>query len=415
MICRPTLLALAVGMAGSGAALAQSSDRPYYVGILQDFRHQTNVLNGSGAGEVSDTVFTTTLRGGLNVPFGRQRVYANASLNHQRYSDLDARNSSGYNIGAGLDWSTIERLSGSVVLNANRRQADFNQGGIVPVSISNLERSDELAAKVRLGVVTMLAFEGGVGQRRVSFSAPEFASRQYTQDNASLGVSYRPSAILTLGTGLSGDRTRYRAPAPFQTVADRSQRQDIYATAYWVPTGASTVNARVNVGKTEYDRATAADFEGITGFLAWAWKPTGRLDVTTTLSRETGLDSGFLRTTQSFAVSATSFTPATIINVSATDFSQVTNALSVRAGYELTGKIVLSGGLVYARRTLVDGFTGVGGNDNTTTLALGARYAATRTLSFGCDASTASRSASGVGSSAYDSNSIGCFGQLMLD
>ena len=87
----------------------------------------------------------------------------------------------------------------------------------------------------------------------------------------------------------------------------------------------------------------------------------------------------------------------------------------MRAGYELTGKIVLSGGLVYARRTLVDGFTGVGGNDNTTTLALGARYAATRTLAFGCDASTASRSASGVGSSAYDSNSIGCFGQLMLD
>ena len=60
----------------AGAALAQSADRPWYIGLGQDFTHQSNVLS-SATGEISDTISTTTLRGGVNVPFGRQRAYAN--------------------------------------------------------------------------------------------------------------------------------------------------------------------------------------------------------------------------------------------------------------------------------------------------------------------------------------------------
>ena len=399
---RSTLFIATASLALSGAALAQSPDRPWYVGLSQDFTHQSNVFGSASGAETSDTISTTTLRGGLNVPFGRQRAYANVSLSHQRYQDLDARNNSGYVIGAGLDWSTVERLSGSLSLNANRRQADFNVGGITSLTISNIERSDEIAARFRLGVVTMLGFEAGFGQRNLSFTAPEFAAREYKQNDVNLGISYRPSGILTLGTGLSGQRTRFAAPATGQTAADRSQRQDLYVTANWVPTGASTVSARVNIGKTEYDLGTAADFEGVTGSLSWAWRPTGRLNLTTTVSRDSGQESGFLRLVEGAPVSGT-------------NFSQITNALSLRAGYELTGKITLSGVLGYTRRNLVDGFTGVAGNDNASTLAVGARWAATRTMSFGCDASRESRSATGAGSSDYDSNRFGCFGQVLLD
>ena len=385
----------------AGAALAQSSDRPWYIGLGQDFTHQSNVLS-SATGEISDTISTTTVRGGVNVPFGRQRAYANVSLNHQRYQDLSARNNNGYSVGAGLDWSTVERLSGSLTLNANRQQADFFVGGITPVTLSNIERSDEIAARFRLGVVTMVGFEAGFGQRNLSFTAPEFAAREYKQNDASLGISYRPSGILSLGTGLSAQRTRFAAPAPGQTVADRSQRQDLYITANWVPTGASTVSARVNIGKTEYDLGTAADFEGVTGSLSWAWRPTGRLNVTTSLTRESGQESGFLR-----AAGASS--------VSGTDFSRVTNGISVRAGYELTGKITVNGLVGYTRRNLVDGFTGVAGSDNTSSVSLGANWAATRTISLGCTVSRDSRSASGTGSTPSDSDRFGCSGQVLLD
>lgn len=395
------LAALVVAALAPHAASAQEAVRPWYVGLTQDFTHQSNVLLVP-TGEVSDTISTTTLRGGVNANLGRQRLFANAALNHQRYSDLSDRNNDGYVVGLGLDWSTIERLSGTLALNSQRRQADFNVGGIVPLSASNIERSDELSLRARLGADTALAFEAGLGHRQVHFSAPEFASREYKEDSGNLGVIYRPSGILTLSAGVSAADTRYRAPAVGQTAADRSKRRDLYVGATWVPTGASTVNARLAAGKLEYDLATAADFDGVTGSVSWIWKPTGRLTTTTTFSRDSGQESGFLR-----------LAPGDL--VTATDFSQLTNRLGVAAAFELTGKVSLTGEVFAARRSLVDGFTGVTGSDRTSGLALGVRWAVTRTIALGCNAGHDSRSASGAGSTDYDNDRFGCFGSVTLD
>jgi hypothetical protein len=369
--------------------------------LTQEFLHESNVL-GSTTGEVSDTIATTTLRGGLNQPFGRQRLRADLALNHQRYQDLSERNSNGYSLTALLDWSTIERLSGSLSLRSHRRQADFNVGGITPVTISNIERADEIDFRARLGVVSLLALEAGLGHRRVAFSAPEYAAREYEQDSANVGVVYRPSGILSMSVGVSGADTRHLAPEIGQTEADRNKRRDMYVAADWVPTGASTVNARLSYGKQEYDRATAADFKGVTGAITWAWRPTGRTGLTTSLVRESGQEAGFLRTDEGALTSAT-------------DFSRVTNRASVAATYSLTGKIGLTAGLSYARRSLVDGFSGASGHDNTTLASIGARWAATRTIGVGCEVSRESRSASGTASSDYDNDRLGCSASITLD
>lgn len=402
MNARFTALTLAAGLLAHGALLAQTADRPWYVGLLQDFTHESNVL-GSASGEISDTISTTTLRAGLNQPFGRQRFRVDAALNHQRYKDLSERDNNGYTLRVGLDWATIERLSGNLTLDSQRRQADFNVGGITPLTISNIERSDELGFTARLGVVTMLAFEAGIGHRRVSFSAPEYAPREYRQDHGTFGVVYRPSAILGLSGGVSAAETRYLAPEIGLAEADRNTRRDVYVSANWVPTGASTVDARLAFGTLEYDLATTADFEGVTGSLTWAWRPTGRLALTTSLARESGQEAGYQR-----VVAEDSTTLAT-------DFSRVTDRAGVSATYELTGKIGLTAGLTYARRALVDRVTGATGRDNTTVASLGARWAVTRTVSLGCHASRESRSAAGVGSSDLDNDRFGCFGSVTLD
>src|SRR5688572_11801476 len=104
MNARITLLALAGGALVSQAALGQTSDRPWYVGLTQDFSRDSNAL-GTTSGEISDTVSTTTLRGGINQTFGRQRLRADLSLNHQRHSELSERDSNGYTAGLILDWS----------------------------------------------------------------------------------------------------------------------------------------------------------------------------------------------------------------------------------------------------------------------------------------------------------------------
>jgi hypothetical protein len=404
MKARYTILALGAVL-GSQTTLAQTTgDRPWYVGVTQDFTRSSNVL-GTPTGEQSDTISTTSLRGGVNQLFGRQRLRADVSLNHQRYKELSERNNDGYGVGVVLDWATIERLSGSLALHSDRHQADFNVGGITPVSLSNIERSDDLEFRARLGVVTMLGFEAGVGHRQVSFSAPEFAPREYKQDRANLGVVYRPSGILSLSTGVSGAKTRYRAPEVGQTEADRNKRSDVYVAANWVPTGASTVGARLAYGKQEYDLSTVADFKGATGSLSWAWRPSGRLSVTTTLLRESGQEAGFQRLVA----------PDETATTAATDFARVTNRASVSATYDLTGKIDVNAGLSYARRNLVDRVSGATGRDNTTMVLLGARWAATRTIGLGCEVSRESRSGSGTGTSDLDIDRFGCSGSITFD
>jgi len=403
MNARHTTFAAMVCLVAHGAASGQTApaDRPWYVGATQDFTHESNVL-GTSTGEISDTISTTTLRAGLNQPFGRQRLRADATLSHQRYKDLSERDNSGYSIGLLLDWSTIERLSGNLSLASQRRQADVNVGGITP-AISNIERSDELGFRARLGLASMLALEAGVGHRRVSFSAPEYAAREYRQDSGNLGFVYRPGGLLTLSTGVSGADTRYLAPEAGQTQADRNKRRDVYLSANWVPTGASTVDARIAYGTSEYDLATSADFEGLTGTLRWTWRPSGRLTLTTALSRDSGQEAGYIRTAADDGTT------------SATDFSRVTNRVGLSAAYQLTGKVDLIAELSHARRGLVDRVTGDTGRDNTSMAALGARWAVTRTIALGCNLSRESRSASGVGSSDLDNDRFGCFGSVTVD
>jgi hypothetical protein len=257
------------------AQQSDNADRPWNVGLSQDITRYTNVLRSAGSAEVSDTVWTTTLNGGVNVPFGRQRAFANGALSHTRYSDIDGLDGQGYTLGAGLDWATIGNLSGNLLVNAGRRQADFNTG-VSTATLKNNETYEEVRARALLGGVGLLGIEGTLGYRRINFSAPEFASREYEQNSGSAGVIYRPSSALSLGTGLSVQYSDYDVPAFGQSEPDTSSRRDLYVTADWTATGASTVGTRLNFGKTDYKRPGAEDFSGVTGSIYWDWRPTGR-------------------------------------------------------------------------------------------------------------------------------------------
>jgi hypothetical protein len=384
------------------AQQADNASRPWNVGLSQGVTRYTNVLNSSSGG-VSDTVWTTTLSGGLNVPFGRQRAYANGELSHTRYSNIDGLDGQGYTLGAGLDWSTVGNLSGNLQANAGRRQADFNTG-VSTATLKNNESYQELRARALLGGVGLLGIEGTLGYRRINFSAPEFDSREYEQNSGSLGVIYRPSSALSLGTGLSVQYSDYDVPAFGQSQPDTNSRRELYVTADWTATGASTVGTRLNFGKTDYERPNADDFSGVTGSMYWNWRPSGRTTLTTSLSRDTGQESGF----QSLVNGGRT-------RLTATDFSRVTNIFALSANYGLTGKIVLTGGLSYARRSLVDSISGRSGSDNTTVTSLGADWSATRIITVGCKVGHESRSASGFGSFDYSGSNFGCLGSISLN
>lgn len=437
------LLATALAQAQSQSGMPSSDGSPWYIGARQEFGHYSNVRSTSDAVPAQgDSVSRTGVFGGVDLPISRQRLFADLRTQHSRFRDADDLDHTGYDLRAGIDWQTIEALSGTAVVQTTQSLSRLNPGNAPLASSRNLERTKSADLTARLGGAGRLALEGALGYRKVDYSAPEYQFREYDQNRGSLGVSYRPGGLVTFRTGVSVQNTdypRFFQPAPGVFVGDSSDRRDIYLGATWVPTGASTINARVSYAKVEYDRATASDYSGGTGLLSWIWRPTGKLQFVTTASRDTGQESGFLPLATSRSSSATpgaggadpntsgagpigsegtsssttALAPASAAELSAADYSRVSNVFSVAAAYELTAKIRLDAGLSLTRRDLVDQF-GNGGNDRTTSLSLAANWMPTRSLLFGCSVARDRRSSDTALSSDYHGNYYACYGQVVL-
>lgn len=414
-------LAVAAGWGATAGSPAQGEPNPYYIGGSQAFGYESNLLQlgndqATPAGySKSDTSSTTSLLAGLNQPIGRQRVYGSLSLRHTRYKNNDLFDNTGYAVNGGLDWSTINRISGTVVVSANRQLSSFGLTEIGLLSRKNLETSQAANASIAIGGVTQYTFEGSLGARRVRNSLEQsvIQARNYDQTQGSVGVRWRPSTASNFGAALRGSQgsyPRFRQNADGSYIEDKFTRRDLDLTAGLMPSGLSTYDARVSFGKTSYDLNEQRDFSGVTGSLGWVYVPSGKLSFTTRLSRDTGQDN--------YAI--TDFAN----NDLRSEYSQTTNTLRVQADYSATAKIGVTAVAQYAQRKLVrtldsslfPGNTSndLRGSDRDLYLSLGARYAPLRNAVIGCDLGTLNRNASGQLSVDLKNNSISCFGQLTL-
>lgn len=414
-----SIAATIVASTAAGPAAAETS--PWYLGVVQSFGHESNLYRIADEQGLSpdlsrsDTISVTSLIGGIDQPYGRQRVYGSMNLGLNRYVNNQTLNNDSYGLKLALDWETLQRLSGTLRLQADQALTQFNNrngitGGIeTQKNISNTELID---AKFRLGRNTKLSFEAGLGWRQRSYSATGSQSDEFDETTGSLGVRYRPSTLLDLGASIRqavADYPFYRRTGLNTYESDTLTRQYVDLTANWVPSGLSRLALRVSPTRITYDKSTVSDFSGLTGSADWYWQATGKTQLQTTLSRDAGQSSD--------AVDLGLFGPGV------SDSSQVTTALRLKADHELTGKITAYASLTYARRQLTDTVIALPaltlntreGTDNTTTAALGARWAVTRSGLLGCDVRNERRSSSNVLLSVpFDGYGFSCYGQLVL-
>jgi len=401
---------LAALIAAGLCSLTQAETSPYYIGASQTFSHDSNLLRLSDTQVApdgfskSDTISTTSLLAGIDQPFGRQRAYGNISLRANRLSNNETFNNEGYSLTGGLDWETIEHISGSIKATANRNLARFNTEDIGLVTKKNLETTQQIDATVRVGVVTAFTVEATAGHRSVDYTAAEYQGREFRQDNISLGLRYRPSSATTLGVEVRDTKGKYPKFRQFTDgtfEADRFERRDLGFTAYVAPSDVSSFSGRVSFGKTDYEVATERSFSGATGYVSWNWKPTGKLRFDTRLTRDPGQDSYFFDS---------AISNATI------EYSRVTTALRVRADYELSAKVGLNASVGASHRSLASTLfnSTQTGSDRSTNLALGALWTPTRSLQFGCDLSHDRRRGEQPLSSNLSDTTYSCYGQATL-
>jgi hypothetical protein len=392
-------------LALSAGAPAWAEQDPYYVGASLGVTHYSNVFQTTGSSQ-SDTVVSAGVLGGIDLRPGRQHLYGTASAQANRYGNFSELNNVSYALAAGLDWETIERLSGSFHIAADQSLANYADIQL-PTVIKDVQRSRQASAAVRYGLTPRFGLEGSVAHRTVDFSAEE-DKRDYRQNIASLGVRWTGTGLLTLGAAARLTKNDFPAAlivAPVPAIPplpavpgvyapDKSDRKDIDLTGTYTPSGISSFTARVSFTRETHSQPAIPTFSGVTGSLSWDYRPTGKLSFNTTITRDTGSET-------TFAGLPNNFSPLRVDN------NSLNTILDAQARWEATAKILVTAGLRHINGSVLD-VLGRSSDATTDSLILGANYAFSRSIEFSCNVGYETRSSS------YNASTVGCAGRITL-
>lgn len=383
---------LSAAVALTWAGLAHADDpNPYYIGASSSVGYDSNVLRLPKA--QGDTTYSFGLLGGLDQTIGRQRLYASGTLQEARFAKLKDLNYTSYNALAGIDWQTLYDLSGTLSYSTNQSLYSYGGTNTVRSNGKNVETRDEIIARGRWGGISLLSLDTSFTHRKIAYSDPAYSFNALNQDGWSVGLTYKPRALLTLGTAFRYTQGKYQLTRDFD-------RYDIDLTGTWTPTGQSSVSARLSYGDRKARNGfSELDFKGTTGQLSWSYQPTGKLRFTTSFSHDSGAESGFIN-----------LNGQQLGGVG--DNSRLTDTLTINSIYNLTAKIQINAGLLVSNRSLKTG--PFNGNDTLRTASLGANYAVFRNASLGCSLRRETRSASGQGSYDFRASSVSCSAQISL-
>jgi hypothetical protein len=256
---RPLASLVAAALLGLSAPAAWAQSSPYYIGVAQTFTHESNLLRvrdgqvAPAGTSASDTISSTALVAGVDQSFGRQRLSGSAALRANRYADNTDFNSSGYSLNLGLDWQTIENLSGRVSVGADRTQrADLRDRLGQFIRQGNAEDVQRFSATARLGTAGPLSIEGGVNYYDLSYEAPAAAYAEYRQTGGSLGVRYRLGGATSVAVSLRTARIDYpnllitlatRATSASATTSTSTSSGCLRAAAAWTSPSARAARA----------------------------------------------------------------------------------------------------------------------------------------------------------------------------
>lgn len=378
--------------------------RPFTLGVSQAFTHDTNLFRSpSGTPSDSDLRSVTGLMAEWNQPLGRQRLHASAGVAAHRFRDFDQLDHVASSAHAGIDWSTVERLSGTLRYAYNRSLADYGTAGAPRITSRNLESAQLAEFTARYGVAARTALRAGLERRQVDYSAQAFQDREYRQDVVALGIEHGLERALRWGVGVrhtDGRRPRFTEVSPGVFRADESTRRDVDFTAEWTPTGRSTFNGRVSHSREDHSAPELADFSGITGSLGWDYALTGKIRMHAQFDRDTGAETRF----SDFTGNAPEYT---------LDSSRVTNTAQLRLRYAPTAKIEAHAGYRHSTGKLSN-TSGESGRDTTRAVQLGAHYAVSRSFDIGCQWQHERRTSSTTLSSPYRATMTTCLARLAL-
>jgi len=402
----------------TGGTLGGPSDpNPYYIGISQAFTHDTNVYRIPDG--PADTISATSLLGGFDQMLGRQHVYGRAVVSNNKYQDETTLDNVSYSVYTGVDWETVEHLSGRIGGSFNRYLSAAPAGSGTPVAGRNISDTQTIEALIRWGGPSLLTLEGGASYSNVGYSSPQYVASEFDKSSANVSLYYHGGGPLRIGIGLRADSTRtpqaFVDPATGQVQSTRLNGQYIDLLADYDVNGQIGANARLSYTRQESSGGGDADLSGWTGNVGLSWQATGKILLRVDAARDAGFNS---TTYNTFAFTQTAtgiaFTPV----VGVFQNNQITTSAGVSASYAATAKISAFISARYYRAHQLNLVVATGAPaedviDISNTYSLGANYQITRNWGAACTAAYEARDVSGGRNYSYNAKTVGCSTQFI--
>jgi len=386
---------------------AEPEASPYSATAAIGATRDDNLFRAPPGQEQGDRYVTSSLAADADQRWGRQRLQARALVSNNRYRLHDELDNTGYSGRLAWAGSTEGDISWTLSQEAARQLASYVTVLDPGFQGANTQTINQTQAGLQLGLQAEWVAGGTLSRRRVDHSALAFERDRVRLDTAGLSLQWNPLGPLSASVGPRWSRGR--VPLASDGVDRSFRRSDIDFGVSWVVTGQSTLHARLSGTRQRPDQAGQANFNGATGQLDGQWTVSGRTRLSLALSRDTGSETAF------FASPG----PGQALGGSGDD-SQLTTALAAHVEHDLTGKISLDADLQFAHRALAlnsqagGNAVALSGSDTSTLARLGLRYAPTRSVTLGCDATRERRSTSGGLSAAYRVNVLACNAGLTL-
>lgn len=240
----------------------------------------------TGSSDRSDTVAVTHLGLKLNKPYGLQRFELDVNAQDHRYERFSNLDFTAFNYAAAWRWSFTPRLHGN--LTSDRREyvdtaADVQNFGQVS---RRTTRSTLFDAEYEIDGAWRLV--GGVFDRSSTSSEPLTFEADTKVSGAEAGVRYVFPSQTSMAYRFRNGNGEYpgRLPSPLfaRSFTDREHefRFD------WIPTGKTTVRARLSHFERSHDELAARDFSGFTGQADATWTITPKTSLTGGAVKELG-------------------------------------------------------------------------------------------------------------------------------
>ena len=296
--CFPQVAVALAALAGTGMSMAAQPEDALNFSVGAAYRFEDNLFRIDDdaqvpvAGKSRRSELISTYNAGIKFDkqYSLQRFQLDLTAIRNDYHTYDYLDFTAKNYRAAWLWSLTPNLTGTILFSREQTQvnfADFLTQTNQIIQSQSIQTNELRSFTADWLVGGGLHLLGGASEIRSRNDSAFTAVGDYVQRGGEVGVKYvsRAENSISLVQRESNGEWEGRPFDPINQFDTGFDQHETELQGSYRLTGKSLIDARIAYVEREHDNFSTRDYDGMVGQLAHVWTPTGKLRITTSLSR----------------------------------------------------------------------------------------------------------------------------------